>query len=789
MGCLRRFWPILPAVLSAASAFAGDFTGSDVASGSYGSDNYNFYDTSSAGSATFNVGSADPDSPLYSINFNNNSSAASGTFNLARTTVDFNDSSSGGNANFTLYANAGVGFIFTSAGAATITAVDANTNVSFLGNSGGTATVNLLNAGAKLTVAGSAVSFGSLSGIGQFVTANTDMAVTVGTNNASTTFTGTYTGSGSHSSLTKVGTGTFTFDSTNSYAGGTTVAGGFLQIDSDARLGTGGLTLNGGGIKYGAAFNDLRAFTLGASGATLDTNGFDVTYGGSIASTAGSLTKAGAGTLALTGSNAYTGGTTITGGLLEFSSLANLGSGTVTLDGGGLRWASGTTTDVSSVLNPVIGAGGASFDTNGNNVTLSTALSGSGGVTKLGSGTLTFSGANSYTGDTAVDAGTLALGAQDILAHGSTVTVNGGTLSLGSTTQTAGTVSLQSGSLTGGTLYAGTYDVSSGTISTALAGSGTLVKSGSGTVVIDPALIGYTGATTVNGGTLALSRSSSVLSFPSPITVSNATVQVTGSNAGLYTNTITLLSGGVFFTSGSTVEFNKLFMQGGTLSGNSPTDQFYGNYYFPGGGNQGIYVSGDTPSTIDAATATLSGVITFEVDSGTAPSVLNVSTRLLANPSPVGISYVSKTGVGTLTLSGDNSYTGLTIISGGTLIASHADALGTTAGGTTVADGATLTLNGVAVGAEPLTLSGVGAAGNGALTGIGTASLGGTITLAADAAIGTDGTLTLAGGIGESGGSHSLTKLGTGTLTLSGSNSYSGLTTVSSGTLVANNAN
>ena len=67
--------------------------------------------------------------------------------------------------------------------------------------------------------------------------------------------------------------------------------------------------------------------------------------------------------------NTYTGGTTVTGGLVNFAAANNLGSGHVTLNGGGLQWATGNTADISGQL-ASLGSGGATFDTNGNNVTL-----------------------------------------------------------------------------------------------------------------------------------------------------------------------------------------------------------------------------------------------------------------------------------------------------------------------------------------------------------------------------------------------------------------------------------
>ena len=98
----------------------------------------------------------------------------------------------------------------------------------------------------------------------------------------------------------------------------------------------------------------------------------------------------------------------MTGGLINFNSASNFGSGLITLNGGGLQWAAGSTADISSKLAP-LGAGGGIFDTNGNTVTFATGLTGSGGLAKQGLGTLNLTGNNTYTGGTAVLAGTLAI--------------------------------------------------------------------------------------------------------------------------------------------------------------------------------------------------------------------------------------------------------------------------------------------------------------------------------------------------------------------------------------------
>ena len=97
-------------------------------------------------------------------------------------------------------------------------------------------------------------------------------------------------------------------------------------------------------------------------------------------------------------SNAYTGGTNLNAGTLSFVSGA-LGSGAIAFNGGTLQWAVGNTQDVSSL----IGAAGiansnqtACLNTNGNNVTFKNAMSGSGGLTKLGGGSLVIAASQGY---------------------------------------------------------------------------------------------------------------------------------------------------------------------------------------------------------------------------------------------------------------------------------------------------------------------------------------------------------------------------------------------------------
>ena len=141
---------------------------------------------------------------------------------------------------------------------------------------------------------------------------------------------------------------------------------------------------------------------------------------------------------------------------------------------------------------------------------------------------------------------------------------------------------------------------------------------------------------------------------------------------------------------------------------------------------------------------------------------------------------VTKAGSGTLTLSGNNTYTGQTNINAGTLAVTVNNALGTNAAGTVIASGATLDLQNVTYSTtEAITNNG------GTLsTSTGTSSFAGVMTLGANSTIDVDGTqLTVSTAIGDGSNGYDVDKTGNGILVLSGTNSYTGNTTISAGTI------
>lgn len=304
-------------------------------------------------------------------------------------------------------------------------------------------------------------------------------------------------------------------------SGGTVTVQG--DLSQQAGSVSGGMGFLGGG--FGSAFGS-GIFFQGTSGTT-STLGFGAGNqsiangigdyigsggtnpgGGTNAADQGgrvAITKSNGGILTLSGPNTYSGGTTINeGSTLVVGSGGALGSGTLTLNGG----ATGVTVTFSgsfTVANNIAATGDPIYNVlTGSTVNLTGVLSGSGDVVVNEAsgyaGTLILSGANTYTGGTFVNAGTLALSGGGTLGDvtGSTTVNSGGTLDLGGTTQTQSAVSLNGGTLQNGGLNAPITSTSG--ILNGIGGTASLTTTAGLTVLLGSN--GYTGATTVNGGVL-----------------------------------------------------------------------------------------------------------------------------------------------------------------------------------------------------------------------------------------------------------------------------------------------
>ncbi len=210
--------------------------------------------------------------------------------------------------------------------------------------------------------------------------------------------------------------------------------------------GTGTLTVSSGGILAvdNSSIGTLTAGTLDfgtAEGVLLAVSGKTLTIGSTITGSGG-LTAGGAGTVVLTGSNSYTGGTNLSGGVLNINSDAALGAvpgaptNNLNFSGGTLQAGAASVSlgSTRNIVTSVLGVN-ATFDTNGNAMSIAGVISGAGNISKNGAGTLTLSGLNTYTGSTFAAGGTLNVTGQ--LAATNSLILVGGAVTLDYTAATA----------------------------------------------------------------------------------------------------------------------------------------------------------------------------------------------------------------------------------------------------------------------------------------------------------------------------------------------------------------
>ncbi|MBV2145032.1 autotransporter outer membrane beta-barrel domain-containing protein, partial [Falsochrobactrum sp. TDYN1] len=224
--------------------------------------------------------------------------------------------------------------------------------------------------------------------------------------------------------LNKHGSGTLTLTGQNVYSGGTHIAAGTLIAASDENLGNtnGQLTIDNATFKAAGNFTTSRSVTLTSASSNIDTDVHNVGLDGTISGN-GALNKKGTGKLSLRGTNTFTGGVFVTGGILDVSSDANLGdaAGKLTLDGGTLE----TSADFSSSRQMELGAGNGVIDVGAHTGQFGGVISGAGNLTIQGGGTAILAGANTYTGTTTVQAGELQIDGDQTAATG-LVNVAGG---------------------------------------------------------------------------------------------------------------------------------------------------------------------------------------------------------------------------------------------------------------------------------------------------------------------------------------------------------------------------
>lgn len=223
---------------------------------------------------------------------------------------------------------------------------------------------------------------------------------------------------------------------------GTLTLGGNVTVTKIAGTGAGAT------ISSPLALGATRTFSV-ADETTLVN---DLAISGVISGAFG-IVKDGAGTMVLAGANTFSGLTTVTAGTLQAGVNNALASGGLTVNGGSYNISTFTDTvgPVTLISGSIVGTTGiltgSSYAVESGSI--SAILAGTGGLTKTTTGTVTLSGANTFTGTTSISAGTLQFGASGVLANTSPVSLGGGTLRTGATSgfsEAAGTLALTANS-------------------------------------------------------------------------------------------------------------------------------------------------------------------------------------------------------------------------------------------------------------------------------------------------------------------------------------------------------
>ena len=490
----------------------------------------------------------------------------------------------------------------------------------------------------------------------------------IGALGTNTTFGGIFRDSwstgNSKVAVTKVGTGTLTLTGANTYTGTTTVSAGALQLGNNSALGTGSVTLNGGTLSQDSGANQRTIANsivitgannslislAGANGLTLNGN---ITGTGTVTDNSGGSHK-----LFLGGDNSGFQGTFVLGD--GATSCLNAGSAA----SANATWTFSTAATSSMVINAEAAASTTTTyhlgalsdggnpthayieDDNNNNGSTAVFEIGALGtnttfggifrdswstgnskvaVTKVGTGTLTLTGANTYTGTTTVSAGALQLGNNSALGTAS-VTLNGGALSqYGTSQRTIANNIVITGTNNSLTSLAGVNGL---TLNGNITGTGTVTDNSGGShkLFLGGDNSGFQGTFVLGDGATSCLNAGSAASANATWTFSTAATSSMVINAEAAASTTTT------------------YRLGALSDGGNPTH---------------AYIEDDNNNNGSTAVFEIGALGTNTTFGGIFRDSWSTGNSKVA---------VTKVGTGTLTLTGANTYTGATAVNGGVLL-------------------------------------------------------------------------------------------------------------------------
>ncbi|MCX6964497.1 MAG: autotransporter-associated beta strand repeat-containing protein [Verrucomicrobia bacterium] len=658
------------------------------------------------------------------------------------------------------------------------------------------------------------------TGTGNWNTGSNWTENTVPNNNNNLVFTGA-----GGTATNNIGNGTLTTVTNITFASG---AGAYTLNASAGSAGASGgtpLALIGTITNNSSNLQTINTDLAINIGSTINAASGNITIGGAISGSAG-ITKTGNNALTLSGANTYNGTTALNSGTLNINSATALGNGTFTITGGTIDNTSGAaitltknntqnwngdftftgTRDLNLGTGNVTMGASRTITVNAGNLTVLGNIAGAGfGLTKNGSGTLTINSSSTFTGAKTVNAGTLRLVAPGGNAFGSNNTVNinnGSTLQIGwvgSNTPVfhGNTVNFDSNG--GGTLlndglngwiqFGQFFTINTnggaqnqltsangGFYNDQTANGGLILNVASGSNATADLLLAVGGsyAITKNGTGKVLVTASPTLRG---ITINNGVLEFGGSSTPTFSASLAFTNNGTFSynsTASSTISQN-ITGTGNLTKSNTSTLTLNGTNSYTG------------LTTITAGTLAIGNNMTIGAIAGTGGNLslgtgftltTNTSTNTTISSVVQGSGNLAKSGSGTLTLSGSNTYSGGTTLNTGTFVIGNAAAAGT--GTITQTNGTSLLkLDTTGTITNAMSVYNVLATQSATLSGAITVN---NATWDVDAG----DTLTVSGAVAGNGG---VTKIGNGTLILSGSNSYNGSTVIATGTLNAANAN